>query len=138
MHFCKIECICKAEKNRSDRRTAINTIFMQFTRTWFTIPCACVVSIKLLCNFIKIILSHRRSPVKLLRIFRTPYYKNKYRRCFYRILWKIEINETMHETGWLISTMLLDKLVTILWKAVVFGKDIVWWTLMVITRCLKK
>ena len=36
------------------------------------------ISIKLLCNFIKITLWHGCSPVNLLRIFRTPFYKNTY------------------------------------------------------------
>ena len=37
-----------------------------------------VISIKLLCSFIKITLWHGCSPVDLLHIFRTPFYKNTY------------------------------------------------------------
>ena len=39
-------------------------------------PCRSVISIKLLCNFIKIILWHGCSPVNLLHIFRTPFPRN--------------------------------------------------------------
>ena len=39
-------------------------------------PCRSVISIKLLCNFVKIPLRHRCSPVTLLHIFRTPFSKN--------------------------------------------------------------
>ena len=39
-------------------------------------PCRSVVSIKMLCNFIEIILRHGCSPVNLLCIFRTSFYKN--------------------------------------------------------------
>ena len=35
-----------------------------------------LISIKLLCNFIKITLQHGYSPVSLLHIFRAPFYKN--------------------------------------------------------------
>ena len=38
--------------------------------------CASVISIKLLCNFIKITLRHECSPVNLLHIFRIPFLKN--------------------------------------------------------------
>ena len=39
-------------------------------------PYRSVISIKLLCKFIEIPLQHGCSPVNLLYIFRTPYYKN--------------------------------------------------------------
>ena len=39
-------------------------------------PCRSAISIKLLCNFIKIALRHGCSPVNLLHIFRTPFLKN--------------------------------------------------------------
>ena len=39
-------------------------------------PCWSVISIKLLCNFIKIALRHGCSPVNLLHIFRTPFSRN--------------------------------------------------------------
>ena len=39
-------------------------------------PSRSVILIKLLCNFIEIALRHGCSPVKLLHIFRTPFYKN--------------------------------------------------------------
>ena len=39
-------------------------------------PCRSVISIKLLCNFFEITLRHECSPVNLLHIFRTPFYKN--------------------------------------------------------------
>ena len=37
-----------------------------------------VISVKLLCNFIEITLWHGYSPVNLLPIFNTPFYKNTY------------------------------------------------------------
>ena len=39
-------------------------------------PCRSMISLKLLCNFIEIILRHGCSPVNLLHIFRTPFLKN--------------------------------------------------------------
>ena len=39
-------------------------------------PCRSVISIKLQSNFIEIALRHGCSPVNLLHIFRTPFYKN--------------------------------------------------------------
>ena len=39
-------------------------------------PCRSVTSRKLLCNFIEIALWHGFSPVNLLHMFRTPFYKN--------------------------------------------------------------
>ena len=42
-------------------------------------PSRSVISIKLLCNFIKITVPHGCSPVNLLHIFRTPFPKNTYK-----------------------------------------------------------
>ena len=42
-------------------------------------PCRKVISMNLLCNFIEIALWHGCSPVTLLHIFRTPFYKNPHR-----------------------------------------------------------
>ena len=39
-------------------------------------PCRSVISMKLLCNFIEITFWHGYSPLDLLYIFRTPFYKN--------------------------------------------------------------
>ena len=39
-------------------------------------PCRSVISIKLLCNFIKITLQHGSSPVNLLHVFGIPFSKN--------------------------------------------------------------
>ena len=39
-------------------------------------PCRSGISIKLLCNFIEITLRYGCSPVNLLHIFRTPFFKN--------------------------------------------------------------
>ena len=39
-------------------------------------PCWSVISIKLLCNFIELLLRHGCSLLNLLHIFRTPFYKN--------------------------------------------------------------
>ena len=39
-------------------------------------PCQSMISIKLLCNVAEIALQHVCSPVNLLHIFRTPFYKN--------------------------------------------------------------
>ena len=48
-------------------------------------PYQSVISIKLLCNFIEIALWHGCSPVNLLHIFRTTFYKNTFiRNCVYR------------------------------------------------------
>ena len=41
----------------------------------FTQPCRSTISIKLLCNFIEIALTHGCSPINLLQIFRTPFLK---------------------------------------------------------------
>ena len=41
-------------------------------------PCQSVISIKLLCIFIEITLRHGCSPVNLLHIFRTAFYKSTY------------------------------------------------------------
>ena len=41
-------------------------------------PCLKVISVKLLCNFIEIALRHGCSPVNLLHVFRTSFYKNTY------------------------------------------------------------
>ena len=49
-------------------------------------PCRCVISIKLLCNFIEITLRHRYSPVNLLHIFITPFTKNTSGRLFLYVL----------------------------------------------------
>ena len=38
--------------------------------------CQSAISIKLLCNFIEIILRHGCSPVKMMHIFRTPFLRN--------------------------------------------------------------
>ena len=38
-----------------------------------------VILIKMICNFIEITLRHGCSPLNLLHIFRTPFYKNIYR-----------------------------------------------------------
>ena len=39
-------------------------------------PCRSVISVKVLCNFIKIALRHGCSPVNLLHVFRTPFLKS--------------------------------------------------------------
>ena len=39
-------------------------------------PCWSAISMKLLCNFIEILLPHGFSPINLLHIFRTPFPKN--------------------------------------------------------------
>ena len=39
-------------------------------------PCRSAISIKLLCNFIEIVLQHGRSPANFLHIFRIPFPKN--------------------------------------------------------------
>ena len=41
-------------------------------------PWGSIISIELLCNFTKIALRHECSPVNLLHIFRTPFYKSTY------------------------------------------------------------
>ena len=49
-------------------------------------PCRSVVSIRLLCNFIKIALWHGCSPVNLLDILRTSFFKNSFGRLLLIIL----------------------------------------------------
>ena len=44
-------------------------------------PCRSLISIKLQNNFIEITLRHKCSPVNLLHIFRTPFYKNTLGNC---------------------------------------------------------
>ena len=53
-----------------------SVIFSKFTGEH---PCRSVISITLLCNFIDITLRHGCSPVNLLNIFRTHFYKNNSR-----------------------------------------------------------
>ena len=48
-------------------------IYSKFTEEH---PCRSVILIKLLCNVFEIALRHGCSPVNLLHIFRTPFYKN--------------------------------------------------------------
>ena len=50
-------------------------------------PCRSVISIKLQNNFIGIALRHGCSPVNLLNIFRTPFYKNRSEGLLHSILW---------------------------------------------------
>ena len=45
-------------------------------------PCQSMVTIKVLCNFTKIALRHGCSPVTLLHIFRTPFYKTPVEDCY--------------------------------------------------------
>ena len=42
--------------------------------------CQSMISKKLICNFIEAVLRNRCSPVNLLHIFRTPFYKNTHGR----------------------------------------------------------
>ena len=56
-------------------------------------PCRSIISIKLYCNFVEIAIWHGCSPVNLLHIFRTPFYKNTsewlFLRCpIKRLFWK--------------------------------------------------
>ena len=51
-------------------------------------PCRNVISIKLLCNLIEIILWHGCSPVNLLHFFRTPFSKNTIRGLFLKLFWR--------------------------------------------------
>ena len=48
-------------------------------------PCRSVISIKLLCDIVEIILWHGCSPVNLRHIFRAPYYKNTSARLLHRV-----------------------------------------------------
>ena len=49
-------------------------------------PCWSAISIKLLCNFIKIALRHGCYTVNLLHIFRTPFLKTHLGGCFWKFL----------------------------------------------------
>ena len=66
---------CMYRSNHLDvlLRKGVLEICSKFTRGQ---PCRSVISIKLLCKFIKITLRHGYSPVNLLHIFRTPFLKN--------------------------------------------------------------
>ena len=52
-------------------------------------PSRSVISIKLLCRFIEIILRHGYSPVNLLHIFRTPFLKNTSGWLLLRVLYTV-------------------------------------------------
>ena len=72
------------------RRPEVFLISSKFTGEH---PCRIVISIKLLCNFIKITLRHGCSPVHLLHISRIPFPKNT----FGRLLLQIQ-HKTVHRT----------------------------------------
>ena len=68
-------------------------------------PCQSLVSIKLLCNFIKITLRHGYFPVNLQHIFRTPFFKNTsgrlllYTTILYEITWSILPDRLVGKNG---------------------------------------
>ena len=62
-------CITEAAVQRCSWEKVFWKYTSKFTRER---PCRSVTSIKLLCNFIEILLQHRCSPVNLLHFFRTP------------------------------------------------------------------
>ena len=55
--------------------TGVLKIYSKITGEYL---CQSAISIKLLCNFIEIILRHGCSPVKMMHIFRTPFLKNAF------------------------------------------------------------
>ena len=63
----------KTQPSRNVRIKGVLNICSKFTGEH---PCGSVILIKLLCNFIEIVLRHGCSPVNLLHIFRTPLPKN--------------------------------------------------------------
>ena len=66
------------------RKIAVK-IYSEFTGEH---PCQSAISVKLLCNFFEIILWHGCSPVILLHVFKTYFYKNTSRRLLLSIgLW---------------------------------------------------
>ena len=67
------ETIPRSSPSEVFLRKAVLKICSKFTREH---PRRSVISIKLLCNFNEITLRHECSPVNLLHIFRTPFYKN--------------------------------------------------------------
>ena len=72
-----VNCIVQRQPSRGVLGEGVLKICSKFTGEH---PCRKVISIKLLCNFIKITLRHGCSPVNLLLIFRTLFLKNISRR----------------------------------------------------------
>ena len=65
-------------------------------------PCWSVISIKLVCNFIKITLRRGSSPVNLLHIFRTPFPKNISERLLLNLIqWNLcKADTSIRRTVW--------------------------------------
>ena len=76
---------CWRDSNVQKSRTSYPEVFLRkgvpkiYSKFTGEHPCRSMISIKLLCNSIKITLRHGRSPVNLLHIFRTPFRKNAWR-----------------------------------------------------------
>ena len=73
--FCYCHCLVKSRSSHSEMllRRGVLKICSKCTGEH---PWRSVISIKLLCNFIEIILRHGFSPVNLLHIYRAPFPRN--------------------------------------------------------------
>ena len=67
------------------------------------------ISIKLLCNFIEVILRHGCSPVNLLYIFKTPFLKNTPGRLLLKLRSSRMLDSNMRENG--LNYLTLDRAV---------------------------
>ena len=70
-----VDCIARSSPPQVFLRKTVLKIYSKFIGEQ---PCGSVISIKLQSNFIEITLRHVCSPVNLLHIFRTPFYKSIY------------------------------------------------------------
>ena len=79
----EIYCKCRSSPPEVFLGKGVLKICSKFTGEH---PCRSVISIKLLCNFIKIALRHGCSPVNLLHIFRTTFLRTPLEVCFYKCM----------------------------------------------------
>ena len=77
-YSCKLYNTQK-QPSRGALRKSVLKICSKFTGEH---PCRCLISIKLLCNFIEIALRHGCSPANLLHIYRTPFLRTPLDGCF--------------------------------------------------------
>ena len=72
--------------------------------------CRSVISIKLLCNFSEITLQHRRSPINLPHIFRTPFCKNTYGELLLSFIQSISISQGCKNHNMYFKTLMSGKI----------------------------
>ena len=94
------------KRNEKAKEAALQIIFLEegvlkicdrFTEEK---PCRNMTLIKLLCSFIEIPLRHGSSPVNLLYIFRTPFYKNTFGGLFLKLVALEEISKNNDNYLW--------------------------------------